>query len=69
MQQTVIGARILKSVSSNLELSEANKKFVTDIVAKEHLKRRKKTSADQLSVYADLIVDLFPNETKVSKLY
>lgn len=64
LQKTVIGPKILKT-ANELDLSDASKKFVTDIVARHHLERKKKTSADQLNIYADVIIKVFPKEAKV----
>lgn len=64
LQKTVVGSKILTN-ATELDLSDASKKFLTDIIARLHLEKKKKTTADQLEVYADVIIKVFPKETKV----
>lgn len=56
-----------KDVLSNRAyvLSDPGRKLVVDIVARYHIARNRKTSSAEVSDLSDVIIELFPKETKV----
>lgn len=63
---TIIGTKIL-ACADNVELTEASRKLVTDVIAQYHLEINRKSSFEVLDEYAEVIVRIFKKEKKVNK--
>ncbi|XP_065085549.1 uncharacterized protein LOC135707613 [Ochlerotatus camptorhynchus] len=64
LAESVFGNQVLKCAEIQ-QLSPAGKKFVVDTVARYHLTQDRKTSAEVLNEYSDVIVTLFVKEGKL----
>lgn len=62
----VIGPKILAHAAT-VELTEASRKLVTDVIARYHLESNRKSSFEVLDEYAEVIVKVFKKEKKVNK--
>ncbi|XP_065078148.1 uncharacterized protein LOC135701317 [Ochlerotatus camptorhynchus] len=60
---TVIGTKILSNAEA-VELTEASRKLVTDVIARYHLEINRKSSFEVLDEYAEVIIKIFKKEKK-----